>query len=279
MTCEGHGVCRHNTGVEGIVAKPLRAAYKAGRVWAKLRHADTVDATVVGFTGTARHPKALAVRLPGGRIALSQRPTTALSSVVGPRLVPQAGRAFTKASESCTPAVGDVVVKVVAGTTGTPSTPCACADPREPSWSARPRRLRLLRTNPDFRTAVRRIAEEQAKEPSQKDVIGLHDGLDQAMRERIDEAVSAGILPASSKAAPLAESLGGLYGHAFERAGDGDLRRWLVARLQMTVDPHAKRYWQFLATINGWPASPTLAPVYTWFTTVLHGASAAAATS
>jgi ATP-dependent DNA ligase len=27
------------TGVEGIVAKPLRSAYKAGRVWAKVRHA------------------------------------------------------------------------------------------------------------------------------------------------------------------------------------------------------------------------------------------------
>ncbi|MFD8933210.1 ATP-dependent DNA ligase [Streptomyces mirabilis] len=75
------------TGVEGIVAKPLRSPYKAGRVWAKVRHADTVDATVVGFTGAARHPKALAVRLPDGRVALSQRLTTALSSVVAPRLV------------------------------------------------------------------------------------------------------------------------------------------------------------------------------------------------
>lgn len=55
------------TGVEGIVAKPLRGAYKAGRVWAKIRHADTVDAAVVGFTGSARHPKALTVRLPDGR--------------------------------------------------------------------------------------------------------------------------------------------------------------------------------------------------------------------
>lgn len=139
--------------------------------------------------------------------------------------------------------------------------------------------LAELCQNPDFRTAVQRIAEEQAKEPAQRDVSALHDDLDQAMRERIDEAVSAGILPASAKAAPPAESLGSLYGHAFDRAGDGDLRRWLVARLQMTVDPHAKRYWQLLATINGWPASPTLVPVYTWFTTVLRGASATAATS
>ncbi|OUC94026.1 MerR family transcriptional regulator [Streptomyces swartbergensis] len=131
----------------------------------------------------------------------------------------------------------------------------------------------------DFRAAVRRVAEEQAEEPSLQEVTGLHDGLDQAMRERIDEAVCAGILPASAKTAPLAESLGGLYGHAFGCAGDGDLRRWLLARLQMSVDPHAKRYWQLLATINGWPASPTLAPVHTWFTTVFGGTSAVVATS
>jgi hypothetical protein len=43
---------------------------------------------VIGFTGTVRRPKALAVRLPDGRAALSQRLTTALSSVIGPRLVP-----------------------------------------------------------------------------------------------------------------------------------------------------------------------------------------------
>ncbi|MFC8427998.1 hypothetical protein [Streptomyces sp. NPDC057253] len=83
----------------------------------KVRHADTVDVTVVGFTGTARHPKALAVRLPDGRVALSQRLTTALASVVGPHLVPQAGQASTNAGDTYTPAAGDVVVEVVAGTT------------------------------------------------------------------------------------------------------------------------------------------------------------------
>ncbi|MEU1931840.1 hypothetical protein ABZ516_31225 [Streptomyces sp. NPDC019826] len=44
------------------VAKPLRGAYEAGRVWAKIRRADAVDAAVVSFTGSARHPKAPAVR-------------------------------------------------------------------------------------------------------------------------------------------------------------------------------------------------------------------------
>jgi DNA-binding transcriptional MerR regulator len=137
--------------------------------------------------------------------------------------------------------------------------------------------LAELCRNADFRMTVRRIAEEQAEEYPHKDISRLQDGLDRAMRERIDEAVSAGILPGFAGTTPLAHSLSSLYGHAFERAGDGDLRRWLLARLQMTADPHAARYWQLLATINGWPASPTLAPVYTWFTTVLSGGSSATA--
>jgi hypothetical protein len=94
---------------------------------AKIRHADTVDATVIGFTGTARHPKALAVRLPDGRVALSQRLTTALASVLGPRLVPETGRAFTEAGDSYTPAVGDVVHCPAAGVAKRGASPKATA--------------------------------------------------------------------------------------------------------------------------------------------------------
>jgi ATP-dependent DNA ligase len=71
----------HHQGVEGIVAKRTTSPYRAGRTgtsWLKIRHADTIEATVTGFTGTARQPRALAVRLPDGRVALSQRLTTAL---------------------------------------------------------------------------------------------------------------------------------------------------------------------------------------------------------
>lgn len=47
-TCEGHGLCRHNTGIEGIVAKRATSVYTAGRIWKKVRHAETVEADVVG---------------------------------------------------------------------------------------------------------------------------------------------------------------------------------------------------------------------------------------
>lgn len=59
-------------GVEGIVCKPARSTYKVGRIWKKVRHAETVDADVIGYTGSATRPKRLAVQLPGGRVALSQ---------------------------------------------------------------------------------------------------------------------------------------------------------------------------------------------------------------
>lgn len=44
--------------------------------------------------------------------------------------------------------------------------------------------------DPDFRVAIRRTAEDQADESSQQDVGTLHDTLNQAMCERIAEAVS-----------------------------------------------------------------------------------------
>ncbi|WP_405527635.1 MerR family transcriptional regulator [Streptomyces avidinii] len=122
--------------------------------------------------------------------------------------------------------------------------------------------------NEEFRAALRRMAEDQAGEPARQDVGTLHDALNRAMRERIAEAVSAGLVPAPAGGVFLANSLGGLYAHAFECADEGDLRRWLLARLRTTADPHAERYWQLLATVNGWPASPTLAPVYSWFAAV-----------
>ncbi|MFF8196724.1 hypothetical protein ACF05L_39130 [Streptomyces bobili] len=54
---------------------------------------------------------------PPKRRSVLQRLTTALASVVAPRLVPQSGRASTKAGDTYTPAGGDILVEVVAGTT------------------------------------------------------------------------------------------------------------------------------------------------------------------
>lgn len=52
-------------GVEGLVVKRLDQPYPTGaRGWRKLRHTEVHDATVIGFTGPERRPKALVLRLP-----------------------------------------------------------------------------------------------------------------------------------------------------------------------------------------------------------------------
>ncbi|MFK0256786.1 ATP-dependent DNA ligase [Streptomyces sp. NPDC090445] len=54
------------SGIEGLVVKRLDQAYPAGRRgWQKLRHTEVRDAAVIGYTGTARRPRALVLVLPG----------------------------------------------------------------------------------------------------------------------------------------------------------------------------------------------------------------------
>lgn len=107
-------------GCEGIVCKPANSVYKAGRIWKKVRHAETVDAEIVGYTGPAARPRALVVRLPGGRVALTQKLVAPLAAQIGP-LLAAAGpsrRARTGTGEpySALPR-GVAAVEVLASTT------------------------------------------------------------------------------------------------------------------------------------------------------------------
>ncbi|MET3986467.1 ATP-dependent DNA ligase [Streptomyces sp. PvR034] len=54
------------SGIEGLVIKRLEQAYPTGRRgWQKLRHTDTRDAAVIGYTGTVARPLALVLVLSG----------------------------------------------------------------------------------------------------------------------------------------------------------------------------------------------------------------------
>jgi ATP-dependent DNA ligase len=107
-------------GIEGIVAKQATSVYRTtGRVWKKIRHAETVEADVVGYTGPAARPRALAVRLPDGRVALTQSLKAPLAAQVAVHLAasgpPRSAR--TRAGEPYTTAAPGLVVEVLAGTT------------------------------------------------------------------------------------------------------------------------------------------------------------------
>lgn len=106
-------------GVEGLVAKHASSAYRAARIWRKVRHADTVDVDVVGFTGPRSRPRALAVRLPSGRTVLSQTVSAPVGREVMVRLADAApGRPARTDSGAAYEAVEtNLVAEVLAGTT------------------------------------------------------------------------------------------------------------------------------------------------------------------
>ncbi|MFF4933214.1 DNA ligase [Streptomyces griseofuscus] len=109
-------------GLEGVVAKRASSSYRSGRSgsgWLKVRHAETVDAEVVGYTGSPRRPRALAVRLPDGRTALSRAVPAPVAAAVGDRLlgVGTGSRSRTGAGEPYTAVDTGLVAEVLAGTT------------------------------------------------------------------------------------------------------------------------------------------------------------------
>ncbi|MFJ2739417.1 MerR family transcriptional regulator [Streptomyces sp. NPDC087440] len=130
--------------------------------------------------------------------------------------------------------------------------------------------LAELTQDPEFRTAVRRMAEHQAAERAEGDTTGLHHDLTETVRDQVGRALAAGIAPASAGAAPVVDALTARYAEVFARTDDADLRRWLLIRLEVANDPRAERYWHLLSTLNGWPVPPSLAPVFTWFIEALR---------
>ncbi|MGW8730533.1 ATP-dependent DNA ligase [Streptomyces sp. NPDC055808] len=106
-------------GVEGVVVKRAAASYRAGRIWVKVRHSDTVDADVVGYTGSPSRPRTLAVHLPDGRRTLTQRLTAPLASAAALHLAAAGpgAQARTDEGDTYTSTSAGLVVEVLAGTT------------------------------------------------------------------------------------------------------------------------------------------------------------------
>ncbi|WTD05915.1 hypothetical protein OH717_26725 [Streptomyces albidoflavus] len=108
-------------GVEGVVCKRAASTYRSGRIWTKIRHADTVDAELIGITGTATRPGAAVVRLPDGRVAVSQALPGWLAAQVGLRVRgAEAGGAAAPDGRRYTAVVPGLPVEVLAGTTRHP---------------------------------------------------------------------------------------------------------------------------------------------------------------
>ncbi|MGC5401910.1 hypothetical protein ACPXCP_39990 [Streptomyces sp. DT20] len=106
-------------GIEGIVAKRGAASYpSARRGWTKIRHADTQDTLVVGYTGPPRRPHRLALLVgdEGGPVRLSARLEPALAVQIGDALADGFGTDQRRAQgETYHHIETDVMVEVLAG--------------------------------------------------------------------------------------------------------------------------------------------------------------------
>ncbi|MEV6773761.1 MerR family transcriptional regulator [Nocardia sp. NPDC051030] len=117
----------------------------------------------------------------------------------------------------------------------------------------------------DFRAAIRRMAEYQARERAAGDDTGLHHDLTEAVRDEVGRAVADGITPGSAAADAIIDKLTARYAETFGRPDGPAMREWIIERLEVANDPRVERYWRLVAVINDWPELPDLAPIFGWF--------------
>jgi DNA-binding transcriptional MerR regulator len=116
----------------------------------------------------------------------------------------------------------------------------------------------------DFRTMVRRMAEDLAAEQTRSDMMGPRRDIAAFVRDQVGPALAAGIDPASPQADPIVAAFTAHCAHLLGPSDDVELRRRLATRLESVSDPRRERYLQLLAVVNGWPAPESLAPVFDW---------------
>jgi hypothetical protein len=82
--------------------------------------------------------------------------------------------------------------------------------------------------------------------------------------ERAAEAMAAGDAPTSAAGQALAAEVAAAMGVPPAEAAD---------QMALGTDARAERYWQLMATINGWPQMPAQVPSAEWLTAALRSAS------
>jgi DNA-binding transcriptional MerR regulator len=133
--------------------------------------------------------------------------------------------------------------------------------------------LAQLLADPDFRARIRAMSERGAA-----DRAGAADAPDRAaagdvaqrVTDRGSAALAAGVDPLSAAAAPIVDELAAAFAAVHGREDAPDYRAWLAEMLETFTDRRVERYWQLLATINGWPPRAATVPAWEWFGAALR---------
>jgi DNA-binding transcriptional MerR regulator len=134
--------------------------------------------------------------------------------------------------------------------------------------------LAELVRDPDFRRRVRAMAEHGAKERAAgRGSMSRETG--SGMADLARAALAAGIAPGSDAARPVLNQIVAAMAAGEQTSDSPTFRSRLLANLRVGTDARSERYWQLLATINGWPTWPETTPAFEWIIAALaaHPAS------
>lgn len=138
--------------------------------------------------------------------------------------------------------------------------------------------LAELVRDPGFRDSIRRMSEQHAAAraagelgfgntpPEEVDWQAVADTVNQ----QAGAARAAGVDPTSAEAQETVDAIAPAFAGSRDDPRDPAWRHKLAARLEVGIDPRAERYWQLLATVNGWPPVPTTTPAWEWLVTALR---------
>lgn len=116
----------------------------------------------------------------------------------------------------------------------------------------------------DFRDRLREMG-RRSFEPGAKRVVPIDASELKWFVDLIAEAQDGGALDPATVVDEVITRWAGLAG----REPDEALRREVAEALELSVDPRAERYWQLMATINGWPPIPSTMHRWAWFLSAL----------
>ena len=127
-----------------------------------------------------------------------------------------------------------------------------------------------------FRATIRRMSEQHAADRAgagapATDAPGPDWQTGAALvAEHCERARTEGLDPTGPEAAAVLDRVAPAFAAPGDDPTDPAWRTQLADRIAQGTDARAERYWQLLATINGWPPVPTTVPAWEWFIAALR---------
>jgi len=128
--------------------------------------------------------------------------------------------------------------------------------------------------DPSFRALIRSMSEQQSEQIKAGDFQQPAEAWQQnwpGWVSRAEAALTAGESPTSETGQTLAAEIAAATARPDQDPASAELRGEMADRFETSGDPRAERYWQLLATINGWPPVPTAQPAVQFMIAALRG--------